>query len=136
MYNLKKRNATQRNTAAQPIVVAQRRRQLYPLFFHMGPVALCITSVCLIGLMAVLYLSQVGRAEAANQQIQDIHAQQANLQRQNQDLMYQIARERSPEYIAEQAQKQGLVPADPEQIQTLAVPNLRPIPKNDPTFSP
>lgn len=134
MYSQHKRSI--RNTSAQPIIAAKRRRKLYPFAFQMGPVALCITSVCLMGLMAVLYLSQVGQAVAVNQQIQDLHTQQATLQRQNQDLLDQIAHERSPEYIADNARKQGLMPVDPKNIQIIVVPNLQPMPTTGPTFSP
>jgi cell division protein FtsL len=89
---------------------------------------LCITSVLLVGLMAVLYLSQLGQAVAANQQIQDLRAKQAVLQRENQDLTDSIAQEQSPAYIAEQGKKLGLVPADPQVLQIVVVPHLKPIP--------
>jgi len=102
----------------------------------MGPVALCITSVLLIGLMAVLYLGQQGQAVAVNQQIQDVRAQQADLQRKNQDLTYTIAQERSPANIAAQATKQGLVPADPKNVQIVVVPNLQPVPDTNPRLTP
>src|SRR3989442_9742099 len=117
MYSLNNRNATQRHTSPQPTLAAKRRRQLYPFFIHMGPVALCITSVLLIGLMAVLYLGQQGQAVAANQQIQNVRTEQADLQRQNQDLTYTIAQERSPANIAVQATKQGLLPSHPKKVQ-------------------
>jgi cell division protein FtsL len=102
----------------------------------MGPVALCITGVLLIGLMAVLYLGEQGQAVSINQQIQDVRTQQADLQRQNQDLTDTIAQERSPTNIAAQATKQGLVPVDPKKVQIVVVPNLRPVPDADPRFSP
>ena len=111
----------------QPLLAATRRRQLHPVFFRMGPVALSICSVLLIGLMAVLYLSQLGQAVTANQQIQDFHRQQAMLQRENQELQYAIALEESPIYIAERAKALGLVPADPNSVQILVVPHLQPL---------
>jgi hypothetical protein len=77
--------------------------------------------------MAVLYLSQVGQAVAATQQLQDIRGQQATLQRQNQDLQDRIAQERSPGYIAQHASAQGLEPADPKDVRTIVVPHLHPI---------
>jgi cell division protein FtsL len=90
----------------------------------MGPVALSICSVLLIGLMAVLYLTQVGQAETANQQIQDYHDQQGVLQRQNQDLAATIAQEQSPTYIAGKAQAMGLVPEDPNAVKVIVVKHL------------
>jgi cell division protein FtsL len=124
MKKLNKRRATKRILSR---FIAHNRR-LYPFFFHMGPVALCITSVLLIGLMAILYLSQVGQTVSANQQMEDIHSQQSVIQRQDQDLVDTIAQERSPSYIARNARKQGLVPVDPKDIQTVVVPHLQPIP--------
>src|SRR6266852_2167854 len=111
-----------------PLRAAKRRRQLHPFFFRMGPVALSISSVLLIGLMAVLYLSQLGQAVAANQKLQDLHRQQAVLQRQDQDLVVVVAQEQSPAYIAAHARSLGLVPADPKTVQLVVVPDLKPIP--------
>jgi len=111
----------------QPILAAKRRRQLHPFFFRMGPVALSMCSVLLICLMAVLYLSQLGQAVTANQQIQQFHRQQATLQREDQDLLYTIAQEKSPTYIAEHAKSMGLVPADPTTVKILVVPHLQPV---------
>ena len=111
----------------QPILAAKRRRQLHPFLFRLGPVALGICSVLLIGLMAVLYLSQLGQAVTANQQIQQFQKRQADLQRENQDLLYIIAREESPMYIAEHAKSLGLVPADSKAVTILVVPHLLPI---------
>ena len=79
MSSLKER-AT-RATPEKPILAAKRRRQLHPFFFSMGPVALSIVSVLLIGLMATLYLSQLGQAMTANQELQDIRTRQAQLER-------------------------------------------------------
>ena len=111
----------------QPILAAKRRRQLHPFFFRIGPVALSVCSVLLIGLMAVLYLSQLGPAVTANQQIQQFQRQQTMLQRENQDLVYTIAQEESPIFIAEHAKSLGLVPAESKAVTILVVPHLLPI---------
>jgi len=81
MYSLKDRYGSSLEVRTKPILAAKRRRQLYPFFFHMGPVALSITSVLLIGLMAVLYLNQLGEAIAANQSLQDLRNQQVELKK-------------------------------------------------------
>jgi hypothetical protein len=111
----------------QPILAAKRRRQLHPFFFRIGPVALSICSVLLIGLMAVLYLSQLGQAVTANQQIEQCQRQQSVIQRENQDLLYIVAQEESPAYIAEHAKSLGLVPTDSKAVTMLVVPHLLPI---------
>ena len=122
MIGLKERSSVSQTVPRKPLLAARRRRQI----FSMGPVSLCITSVLLIGLMAVFYLSQVNQAVAANQQLQDIVAQQATLERQNQDLVAIIADEQSPEYIATNAHKLGLVLADQKTIQVLIAKHLLP----------
>ena len=131
MNSLKERTSAPLSAVVQPIPVIKRRRQLYPFFFRMGPVALCITSVLLIGLMAVLYLSQIGQAVALNQQLQTKQAQQDQLQRQNQDLVNTISREQSPEYIADRAKRMGLIPLDPKNVQVIKIKNLLPIQNDD-----
>ncbi len=136
MYSLKEKISSPIEVVAQPIVAAKRRRQLYPFFFRMGPVALCMTSVLLIGLMAVLYLSQVGQAVAANQQIQTMQAQQDKLQRQNQDLVNNVSQEQSPAYIADKAKKMGLIPSDPKNVQVITVKNLKPLQKDNQNIQP
>lgn len=130
MYGLKKLNneaRKERLVVPGPVFAAKRRRQLRPFFFHMGPVALSITSVLLIALMAVLYLAQVGQAAVTNQQLQQMQSEQATLQRENQDLAQAIAIERSPAYISDQAKKAGLVPVDPAHVNVIKIPNLQPI---------
>jgi len=132
MYRLINR----RPVPPRPILAAKRRRQLHPFLFSMGPVALSISSVLLISLMAILYLSQLGQAVAANQKLQDIHTQQVTLQRENQDMVNVIAQEQSPQYIAQHAKSLGLVPADPKTLQVLVVKHLEVIQKNDPSIQP
>jgi cell division protein FtsL len=132
MFRNKDRNSGSKHSRGQdvpkqPILAAKRRRQLHPFFFRMGPVALSICSVLLIGLMAVLYLSQLSQAVNANQQIQQFQRQQALLQRENQELMYTIAQEESPVYIADHAKSQGLIPADPKTVIIVVVPHLLPL---------
>jgi len=120
----------------KPILAAKRRRQLHPFFFSMGPVALSISSVLLVGLMAILYLTQLGQAVSANQNLQDSLTQQATLRRQNQDLVNIIAQEQSPGYIAAAAKAQGLVPADPKTVHVLVVKHLEIIRDNSPNSQP
>ena len=113
--------------STKPILAARRRRQLHPFFFRMGPVGLSICSVLLISLMAVLYLSQLGQAVTANQEIQSLHRQQATLAREDQDLAQQIAQEQSPGYIATRAKAMGLIPSDPKMALVLVIAHLKPI---------
>jgi cell division protein FtsL len=135
MYRQKDRKSgqaqgTPRRTPLQPILAAKRRRQLYPFFFRMGPVALSMCSVLLISLAAILYLSQVGQAVTANSQIQSLRQQQATLQKQDKDLVNTIAQEQAPAYIASRAAAQGLVPVDPKNVHIIVVPHIKATPGN------
>ncbi len=121
------KRAGSQDVSNQPILAAKRRRQLHPFFFRMGPVTLSICSVLLIGLMAILYLSQLSQAVTANQEIQQFQRQQAKLQRENQESLYTIAQEESPSYIAEHGKSLGLVPANPKDVIILVVPHLLPV---------
>jgi cell division protein FtsB len=136
MYRLEDRASRLGSVPPKPILAAKQRRQLHPFFFRIGPVTLSISSVLLIGLMAILYLSQLGQAEAANQKLQDFQRRQVLLERQNQDFVDQIAQEQSPAYIAAHAQSQGLVPADPKAVQVVVIPHLQPIPPDDRRIQP
>lgn len=109
-----------RGLSAQTWVVRGRRR-LSPLFLRIGPVTLCLCSLLLISLMAILYLSQLGQAVTTNQQLQDLRTRQTELQRQNQDLVNTIGQEQSPTYIIAQAKKRGMVPGNTQNVQV--VPN-------------
>lgn len=122
--------------STRPILAARRRRQLHPFFFRMGPVGLCMCSVLLISLMAVLYLSQLGQAVSANQDIQSLHRQQAILARQDQDLALQIAQEQSPTYIAPRAKAMGLVPSDPKAALVIVIAHLKSIRSDDQHLQP
>ncbi len=132
MYSRNSQSNNERvSLLAASTVVNRRRRQRRPFRFHMGPVALSITSVLLMGLMAVLYLSQQGQAVAANQNLQNMLDQQAQLQRQKQDLLDTIAREQSPAYITEHAKALGLVPVDPKNIRVIKIQGLQPLATSD-----
>ncbi len=136
MYRLNNRTSIHDAEVHRPLLAARRRRQLYPFFFSMGPVALSICSVLLVALMAVLYLTQLGQAVGANQQLQDLNTKQAVLERQNQDLVTTIAQEQSPTYIAQYAKRLGLVPPDPKDVKTLVVKHLKPIETHNPAIGP
>ena len=117
------RGAGQRRArgASRQAWFAQSRR--FPLLFsRIGPVTLSICSVLLMSLMAILYLYQQGQAVTTNQQIQDLRNQQAVLQRQNADLVSQIANEQSPEYVSAFASKLGLTPASSQNVQVVHNP--------------
>jgi cell division protein FtsL len=128
MKSLKKEQERTRLAAQRFLGTFWQNHQQRPLFLSMGPVALCVTSVMLMGLMAVLYLSQVGQAVDTNRELEQIRQEQSSLTRQNQDLVELLAEEQSPGYIIKHAREQGLQPADPKNVHIIFIPDLQPIP--------
>jgi cell division protein FtsL len=110
---------------SNPPIPVSGQRHFSAFFRRQGPVALSVTCVLIISLMAILYVSQLGQAMAINQQIQDLHGQQSILQRQNNDLANTVASEQSPAYIAAQAAAQGLQPANSQNTQTIVIPRVQ-----------
>jgi hypothetical protein len=49
------------------------------------------------------------------------------LSRENQDLIEQLAREQSPDYIIQHARQQGLMPVDPKNVHTIFIHTMQPI---------
>jgi hypothetical protein len=131
MSGQKARIVASPKTRSASMLPAQHRRYKRPSFFHMGPAALCMTCVLLVGCMAILYINQVGQVVAANHQLQVIHNEQAVLERQNQDLVDMLAQEQSPAYIIGQAQTMGLGPVDLKNLWILPVSHLQGIAQQD-----
>jgi hypothetical protein len=136
MYSLKAQAVAAPKATSKSALPAQRRRPMPPFFFHMGPVALCMSCVLLISLMAVLYLSQVGQVVTANHQLQSIRSEQAALERQNQDLVDTLTQEQLPAFIIEQVQKMGLGPVDPKHLWVIQVSPLQEIDRGDQSIQP
>src|SRR5204862_6838763 len=85
---------------------------------------------------AVLVRSQLSQQLTAYQEISRLHRQAATREREDQDLVYLIAREQSPVYIAAHAKAMGLIPADPSTVIVLVVPHLKTIPPADQHMQP
>jgi cell division protein FtsB len=99
-----------------------RLRRLSPLLVRMGPVTLTLSCLALIGLMAMVYLGQVGAATAANAQLLDLQARHAQMVRRDQALHQRLGEDQSPAYIDRRARELGLQPAPPGTIKVIAVP--------------
>ena len=139
MYRLNNRiSASQSNQAEppKPILAAKRRRQLYPFLFSMGPVALCICSVLLIGLMAVLYLTQLGQAVSANQQLQDLHSEQATLAATKPGFSQHHRARAVARLHRHKSKSNGTGATRPQNSQVLIVKRLELIQENDPSIQP
>jgi hypothetical protein len=87
------------------------------------PLALALFGVMLVGLLALLYLSEVAGVEAANTQLRALRDQQARLARQEAQLREQLGVVTSPAYIEQRARALGLVPASGAPIFIIRVPN-------------
>jgi hypothetical protein len=118
-------NSNQKRTGqAKPLQAARARRRLASSLYHLGPVPLSTIGAILISLLALLYLNEVNLATQANQRLQGLAAQQAQLQQANQYLREQQGALQSPGYIESQATRMGMVPEDPSQVHTIVIPGL------------
>ncbi len=110
----------------KPLQAARARRRFAASLYHLGPLPLGIIGAILISLLALVYLNELALATQANQQLQQLAADQAQLQRDNQNLREQQGVLQSPAYIENQATHMGMVPEDPTQVQTIVIPGLAP----------
>jgi cell division protein FtsL len=110
---------------AKPLQAARERRRLAAVIYQLKPLQLGIIGGALISLLAVLYLNEVGLATQANQRLQQLAANQAQLQRTNQRLRQQQGTLQSPGYIINHAKQMGMVPEDPANVQTITITGPR-----------
>ena len=85
------------------------------------PLVLALTSVALIGLLAVLYLNQVAGVAVANTRLRALNDEQTRLSRQDATLRQQLGAFTSPAYIDQRARAMGLAPGDPGVALVIAV---------------
>lgn len=110
----------------KPLQAARTRRRLAESLYRLGPLPLGFIGALLISLLALLYLNELGMATAANQRLQQLAANQAQLQQENQYLREQQGSLQSPGYIEQRASQMGMVPEDPTTVHTIVVPNRAP----------
>ncbi len=77
----------------------------------------------LVALLGAIYLSQASRIAAVGRRIQIQQNELAELKRQNSDLERQIAEAQSLERLQQEALRLGFVPAQPENIEYVIVPD-------------
>ncbi|MFI5272139.1 MAG: hypothetical protein ACHQ4H_03795 [Ktedonobacterales bacterium] len=83
--------------------------------------ALVLFGICMLGLLAVLYLNEVAGVAVANDRLQTLNAEYGRLQRQDAELHAQLGDTTSPAYIDAHARALGLVPGDPGAVIILPV---------------
>ena len=112
--------------ARAPLRGARARRQFTTALYRLGPLPLGVVSALLISILALLYLDLVAQATKANHSIQQLTAQQSQLEQENQQLRQQQGILQSPGYIERRASQMGMVPADPSTVQVIVIPGLEP----------
>ena len=75
----------------------------------------------LVGLLALLYLSQVAAVTATHQTLLQEQARQSDLRRQDATLHAELGQLESPTYIEQRARALGMVPADPAAVVWIAL---------------
>lgn len=69
-----------------------------------------------VGLLALLYLSQIAAVTATHQTLLSEQQRQSDLRRQDAELHAQLGAVESPAYIEQRARALGLVPANPASV--------------------
>ncbi|MGH2501920.1 MAG: septum formation initiator family protein [Ktedonobacterales bacterium] len=69
-----------------------------------------------VGLLALLYLSQVAALTTTRQTLLQEQTRQTTLRRQDADLHAQLGRLQSPAYVEQRARALGMVPANPASV--------------------
>jgi cell division protein FtsB len=82
---------------------------------------LALEAAVVIGLLALLYLSQVAAVTATHQTLLQEQARQSDLRRQDAELHAQLGQVQSPAYIEQRAQALGMVPANPASVVWIAI---------------
>ena len=74
-----------------------------------------------VGLLALLYLSQVAAVTATHGTLLNEQARQTDLRRQDADLHAQLGQAQNPTYIEQRARALGMVPANPASVVWIAI---------------
>lgn len=69
-----------------------------------------------VGLLALLYLSQVAALTATHQTLLREQARQSDLRRQAAELHAELGQAQSPVYVEQRARAMGMVPANPASV--------------------
>ncbi|MEO7003571.1 MAG: hypothetical protein ABI068_17230 [Ktedonobacterales bacterium] len=113
---------TQPRTA--PRTVGEISGRLWARIVNQRTALVALECAILIGLLALLYLSQIGAVTSANASLQRAQMQQTTLGRQNAQAHAQLAATRNPAWIDRQARALGLAPVTTD---TLPRPIVIPI---------
>lgn len=77
---------------------------------------LLLEFAAVVGLLALLYLSQVAALTSTRQTLLQEQTRQTTLRRQDADLHAQLGRLQSPASVEQRARALGMVPADPAAV--------------------
>lgn len=99
-----------------------RRARAARVRFDRQPQALMLLELAaVIGLLALLYLSQVATLTATHQTLLREQARQTELRRQDADLHAELGQLQSPAYVEQRARALGMVPANPASVVWIAL---------------
>jgi hypothetical protein len=97
-----------------PLYVAKLRRARAAWVFDLGPVTLIFTTIVLVSVTSMLYLTQASRVAATGYDISSAQERLAKLEREDQLLLMEVAEKQSLQRVESEAtSKQGMVPAPP-----------------------
>lgn len=91
--------------------------------FSFGSIRLLILALAVLALLGVIYMAQSTQATLTGQHVQELRDRRARLEREIDQLEYDIAVQSAPAKIAERARALGLHPATLSQTVYLQVKN-------------
>lgn len=97
------------------------RTPLLARFTGQSQALLALEFAVVVGLLALLYLSQVAAVSSAHQTLLQEQTRQSDLRRQDAELHAQLGSVQSPTYIEQRAHALGMVPANPASAVWIAI---------------
>jgi len=91
-------------------------RALATRFNHQRQPLIALELAVVVGLLAMIYLSQVAAVTSAHDTLLQEQARQTDLRRQDAEARARLAQAQNPAYIAQRARELGMVPANPAAI--------------------
>ena len=103
-------------TAGRPQRARRGPRALFARFMRQRQPLIALELAVVVGLLALLYLSQMAAVTSAHDALLQEQAQQTDLRRKDAELHAQIGQVQGPAYVERRARALGMVPANPASV--------------------
>ena len=107
---------TRTPTVGRPHHARRGPRAAFRRFAQQRQPLIALELAIVVGLLALLYLSQMAAVTSAHDTLLQEQARQTDLRRQDAELHAQLGQAQSPAYIERRARALGMVPANPASV--------------------